>query len=79
MPPSAGYDFVMHPHEHFELALGFLDFEPRGQFEARQALEPGVAGECRCSRIVLGSLVSAVEDVPGPAEDIPLDTDIPQT
>ena len=49
VPPSAGYDFVMHPHEHFELALGFLDFEQRGQFEARQAVE-------------LGSLVSAVED-----------------
>ena len=41
VPPSAGYGFVMHPHEHFELALGFLDFEQRGQFEARQA------GECR--------------------------------
>ena len=60
--PSAGYDFVMHPHEHFELALGFLDFEPRGQFEARQALALGFAGECRRPLLVLGSLVSAVED-----------------
>ena len=51
----------MHPHEHFELAFGFLDFEPRGQFEARQAIELGFAGECRRSRILLGSLVSAVD------------------
>ena len=62
MPPSAGYDFVMHPHEHFELAFGFLDFEQRGQFEARQALVLGVAGECRCPLLALGSPVSAVED-----------------
>ena len=58
--PSSG--FVMQPHEDPLLALGFLDFEQRGQFEARQAIVLGFAGECRCSRIVLGSLVSAVED-----------------
>ena len=62
VPPSAGYGFVMHPHEHFELALSFLDFEQRGQFEARQAVELGFAGECRRPLLVLGSLVSAVED-----------------
>ena len=58
--PSSG--FVMQPHEDPLLAVGFLDFEQRGQFEARQAIVLGFAGECRCSRIVLGSLVSAVED-----------------
>ena len=62
--PSSG--FVMQPHEDPLPPLGFLDFEQRGQFEARQAIVLGVAGECRCSRIVLGSLVgslvSAVED-----------------
>ena len=45
--PSSG--FVMQPHEDPLPPHGFLDFEPRGQFEARPLL-------------VLGSLVSAVED-----------------
>ena len=54
--PSAGHDFVMQPHEDPLLAVGFLDFEQRGQFEARQAIVLGFAGECRRSRIVLGSL-----------------------
>ena len=58
--PASG--FVMQPHEDPLPPLGFLDFEQRGQFEARQAVELGFAGECRCSRIALGSLVSAVED-----------------
>ena len=58
--PASG--FVMQPHEDPLPPLGFLDFEQRGQFEARQVIVLGVAGECRCSRIVLGSLVSAVED-----------------
>ena len=60
--PSAGHDFVMQPHEDPLLAVGFLAVEPRGQLEARQAIVLGFAGECRRSRIVLGSLVSAVED-----------------
>ena len=54
--PSADHDFMMQPHEDPLPPLGFLDFE------ARQAIELGVAGECRRSRIILGSLVSAVED-----------------
>ena len=65
--PSAG--FVMQLHEDPLPPLGFLDFEPRGQFEARQAIEPGVAGECRRSRIVLGSLMSVVDDSGAPGRD----------
>ena len=41
--PSAG--FVMQPHEDSLPPLGFLDFEPRGQFEARQAIVLGFAGD----------------------------------
>ena len=67
--PSSGHDFVMQPHEDPLLALGFLDFEPRGQFEARQAIELDVAGECRHSRIVLGSLMIVVEDSGAPGRD----------
>ena len=58
--PASG--FVMQPHEDPLPPLGFLDFEQRGQFEARQAVELGFAGECRRPSFVLGSLVSAVED-----------------
>ena len=58
--PSSG--FVMQPHEDPLPPLGFLDFEQRGQFEARQAVALGFAGECRRPLLALGSLVSAVED-----------------
>ena len=44
------------------LALGILEIEQGGQFEARQAIELDVARECRRPSIVLGSLVIAVED-----------------
>ena len=57
--PSAGHDFMMQPHEDPLPPLGFLDFEPRGQFEARQAI---VLDVCRHSRIVLGSLMIVVDD-----------------
>ena len=67
--PSAGHDFMMQPHEDPLLAVGFLEIEPRGQFEARQAIELDVAGECRHSRIVLGSLVSVVKDSGAPGRD----------
>ena len=43
--PSAGHDFMMQPHEDPLPPLGFLDFEQRGQFEARQA---GVASLSGC-------------------------------
>ena len=69
MPPSAGYDFVMQPHEDPLLALGILEIEQGCQLHPRQAIVLGVAGECRCSRIVLGSLVSAVEDGGAPGRD----------
>ena len=67
--PSSGHDFVMQPHEDPLPPLGFLDFEPRGQFEARQAIELDVAGECRHSRIVLGSLMIVVDDSGAPGRD----------
>ena len=67
--PSAGHDFVIQPHEDPLLAVGFLAVEPRGQLEARQAIVLGFAGECRRSRIVLGSLVSVVEDSGAPGRD----------
>ena len=54
--------FVMQPHEDPLPPLGFLDFKQRGQFEARQAVALGFAGECRRPLLALGSLVSAVED-----------------
>ena len=43
--PYAGHEFVVHPHEDPLPPLGFLDFEQRGQFEARQAIVLGFAGE----------------------------------
>ena len=52
------------------LALGFLEIEQGDQLEARQAIELDVAGECRHSRIVLGSLVSVVDDSGSPGRDI---------
>ena len=67
--PSSGHDFVMQPHEDPLLAVGFLEIEPRGQFEARQAIEIDVAGECRHSRIVLGSLMNVVDDSGAPGRD----------
>ena len=65
--PSSG--FVMQPHEDPLPPLGFLDFKQRSQFEACQAIELDVAGECRRSRIVLGSLVSVVKDSGAPGRD----------
>ena len=67
--PSAGHDFVMQPHEDPLLAVGFLEIEQGGQFEARQAIELDVAGECRHSRIVLGSLMNVVDDSSAPGRD----------
>ena len=61
-PPYAAHEFAVHPHENFELALGFLDFEQRVQLQPRQAVVLDFAGECRRPSFVLGSLVSAVED-----------------
>ena len=65
--PSSG--FVMQPQEDPLPPLGFLDFKQRSQFEACQAIELDVAGECRHSRIVLGSLVSVVKDSGAPGRD----------
>ena len=63
--PSSG--FVMQPQE--DPLPPLLDFKQRSQFEACQAIELDVAGECRHSRIVLGSLVSVVKDSGAPGRD----------
>ena len=60
-PPYAAHEFAVHPHENFELALGFLDFEQRVQLQPRQAVALGFAGECRRPRRVAVVTVASGE------------------